>query len=171
MGKKKFDFGEYWGQQLFKVRSNGKDYLWALCRKKYGTNDIERKGVGINIGVEEENVFEMETDRNPESDTFGKRVPRKRIVVTASGEQREEPLPVEKRLKFIHEVNANNVRNYKKLIDYSSIFGNTQFYFVFRGHKYTVETAEEFWEKSIVSAKREYNKFPKETPKESTKFL
>ena len=169
MAKKKFDFDEWWGQQIFRARSDGKDYLWALIRRKYGTNDIERKGVGINIGVSEEEIFEMETDKDPDSETFGKRIPRKKIVYDTAGNQKEIPMPVETRFRPTHEINAVNISKYKKLIGYSSIFGNTKFYFVIKGKKYAIESEDEFWDLTIPEAAKKMT--PKKVTQTKTTFM
>jgi len=169
LAKKKFDFTEWWGQQLFRGRSNQKDYIWALIRRKYGENDIERKGGGMNIGVQEEEIFEMETDKDPESETFGKRIPRTKIVYDTAGNQKEIPMPIETRLRPIHEATAKNIADYKKLIGFSSIFGNTQFYFVIRGKKYTVDNEEDFWTTTIPEAKKKMT--PTKTTPPNPKFI
>ncbi len=154
MAKKKFNFNEYWGQQLFKVKQGNKDYIWALVRRKYGEDDIERKGMGKNIGVAEEEIYEMETDKDPDSETFGKRIPRKRIVYDTSGNSKEVPAPIERRFKFIHEANAKNIADYKKLVGYTTAFKGTQFYWVFQGRKVTCENPNDFWTLSVAEAKR-----------------
>jgi len=154
MAKKKFNFNDNWGQQLFKVRQGSKDYIWALVRRQYGPNDVERKGKGQYIGVSEEEIYELETDKDPESDTFGKRIPKKRIVYDTAGNSKEVDSPIERRFKFVHEANAKNIADYKKLVGYSTAFKGTQFYWVFQGRKVTCENPNDFWTISVADAKK-----------------
>lgn len=154
MAKKKFDFKEHWGQQLFRAKQGNKDYLWALVRRQYGPNDVERKGEGKYIGVTEEEIYELETDKDPESTTFGQRVPRKKIVYDTAGNPKDVPMPIEKRFKFIHEVNAKNIADYKKLVGFSTAFKHTQFYWVFQGRKVHCENPDDFWRLSVSEAKK-----------------
>ena len=123
----------------------------------------------MNIGVQEEEIFEMETDKDPESETFGKRIPRTKIVYDTTGNQKEIPMPIETRLRPIHEATAKNISDYKKLIGFSSVFGNTQFYFVIRGKKYTVDNEEDFWSMTIPEAKKKMT--PTKTTPPNPKFV
>ena len=74
MAKKELGPGDYWAQYIVRTRSAGVDYLYALVRRRYSEDDIERDGRGKYIGVEEEPRFPMTTDTDPESETFGKRI-------------------------------------------------------------------------------------------------
>ena len=74
MAKKELGPDAYWAQYIVRTHSAGKDYLYALVRRRYSEDDIERDGVGKYIGVIEEERFPMVTDTDPESDTFGKRI-------------------------------------------------------------------------------------------------
>ena len=152
--KKELSFNDYWGQQIFRLTKGNKDYLWALVRRKYGEDDIERKGIGTHVGVAEKQVYEMETDNDPESVTFGKRVPRRRIVYDTAGNPKEESLPIETRFAFIHEATPANILKYKKLVSNSSVFGFTQFYWVFNNRKVLCENENDFWNLKNSVAKK-----------------
>jgi hypothetical protein len=149
MGKtKKLDFNDYWAQTVYRTTTpNGDDCYFALCRKKYGDGfeDIERKGVGTYIGIEETPVYEMETDRDPESETFGKRIPRERVTYTQTGTEVREPILVETRAKFIHKANDKYTKEYQKLCGFSPVFGNTQYIWVIGHRKTTCNNPEQFW--------------------------
>lgn len=74
MAKKSLTSNDYWAQYIVRTFSDGKDYMYALVRRKYSEDDIESKGAGNYLGLLEEDRFEMITDNDPESDTFGKRI-------------------------------------------------------------------------------------------------
>jgi len=147
--KKPFSFDEHWGQQIFRTKKGPKEFLWALVRRKYDEDDIERKGIGIHIGVEEKPIFEMETDQDPESVTFGKRVPKRRIVYDTAGNPKEEDMPVETRFTYIHEVSPVNIKKYKKLEGHNTLYGYTQFYWVINDRKVKCDNPEDFWKYNI----------------------
>ena len=68
MAKKELGPESYWAQYIVRTHSAGKDYLYALVRRRYSEEDIERDGTGKYIGVIEEERFPMVTDTDPESD-------------------------------------------------------------------------------------------------------
>ena len=74
MAKKELGPDDYWAQYIVRTHSAGKDYLYALVRRRYSEDDVERDGRGKFIGVDEEPRYPMVTDTDPESDTFGKRI-------------------------------------------------------------------------------------------------
>lgn len=143
--KKVLDFKDYWGQQIFRQQDGQREKLWALARRKYAEDDIERKGIGIYLGIKEEYIYEMETDNDSESETFGQRVPKKRTVFTADGKPHEEPMPVETKFRLVDDVTPANIKKYQVLEGYNPIFGSTQLYWVINGRKMKCENPEEFW--------------------------
>ena len=76
MPKKELKPEDYWAQYIVRTKSDGKEYVYALVRRRYSDDDIESKGPGSYLGVSEDDRFEIITDTDPESDTFGKRVPK-----------------------------------------------------------------------------------------------
>ena len=41
MAKKKLTSNDYWAQYIVRTSSAGKDYMYALVRRKYSDDDIE----------------------------------------------------------------------------------------------------------------------------------
>jgi len=153
--KKALDFKDYWGQQIFRQQDGQKEKLWALARRKYAEDDIERKGLGIYLGIKEEYIYEMETDNDPESETYGQRVPKQRTVYDTAGKAHEEPMPVETKFKLVDDVTPVNLKKYQALEGYNPIFGSTQLYWVISGRKIKCENPEDFWSHTL----REVEKF------------
>ncbi len=152
--KKPFSFDNSWAQQIFRGHQNGKDFFWSLTRKRYAPDDIERKGRGTLIGVKEEIVYELETDNNPESTTFGDRVPKKKVVFDTAGNPHEEEVRIETRYKYTHEANPSNVAKFKKMCGYSTIFRtDTQLYWVFLGRVVRADDSEKFWKQTLKQVK------------------
>lgn len=152
--KKAFSFDNSWAQQIFRGHQDGKDYLWALTRRRYGPDDIERKGKGILIGVKEEIIYELETDKDPESTTFGERIPKKKIVFDTAGHPHEEEVRIETRYRYTHEANPINVAKFKKMCSYSTIFRtDSQLYWVFDGRVVRADIADKFWKQTLKQVK------------------
>ena len=74
MAKKKLSSDDYWAQQIIRAQQGGKDYIFALVRRKYDEDDIEPVGPGEYIGLDQKKNYPKVTDNDPESDTFGKRI-------------------------------------------------------------------------------------------------
>ena len=51
MVKKKLTQDDFWAQQVIRAQSGGKDYIFALVRRKYSDDDIEPIGHGEYIGL------------------------------------------------------------------------------------------------------------------------
>jgi len=103
MAKKELGPKDYWAQYIVRTHSAGKDYLYALVRRRYSEEDVEREGRGKYIGVEEEPRFPMVTDADPDSDTFGKRI--KQTDKESVGVQ----------LKYTMELNEKNIADFKTM--------------------------------------------------------
>jgi len=151
--KKQLNFSDYWGQQIFRQQDGAKEKLWALARRKYADDDVERKGVGTYLGIKEEYIYEMETDQDPESETFGQRVPKTRTVYDTSGKEHTEPMPVETKFRLTDDVTPANIKKYQGLEGYNPVFGSTQLYWVINGRKVRCENPDDFWNHTIKEVK------------------
>mgnify|MGYP003648408654 FL=1 len=134
MAKKKLQPTDYWAQYIVRTQSNGKDYIYALVRRKYSDDDIEPKGPGEYLGVGEEDRFEKITDSDPDSDTFGKRI------------SKPDSQPTGKKLKYTLAYNKQNIDDFKKMCGaVGTPFGETRFYYKFKERTITAESSDEFW--------------------------
>lgn len=134
MAKKKLLPTDYWAQYIVRAQSNGKDYIYALVRRRYSDDDIEPKGPGQYLGVSEEDRFEKITDDDPDSETFGKRIPKPNSEA------------IGKSLKYTLDFNKKNIDDFKKMCAaVGTPFGETRFYYKFKERTITAENTDEFW--------------------------
>ena len=134
MPKKQLKPEDYWAQYIVRTQSGGKEYVYALVRRRYSEEDIEPKGPGEYLGVAEDDRFEIITDTNPESETFGKRV------------SKPDSQPIGKKLKFTLPLNVKNIGDFKKMCAaVGTPFGETKFYWKFKERSITAEDEKEFW--------------------------
>jgi len=135
MAKKELGPESYWAQYIVRTHSAGKDYLYALVRRRYSEEDIERDGTGKYIGVIEEERFPMVTDTDPESDTFGKRI------------KQEDKESNGKKLKYTLEFNEKNIRDMKTMCGaIGDPFGETRFIWKFKERAISTDNVSNFWE-------------------------
>ena len=135
MAKKELGPESYWAQYIVRTHSAGKDYLYALVRRRYSEEDIERDGVGKYIGVTEEERFPMVTDTDPESDTFGKRI------------KQEDKESNGKKLKYTLEFNEKNIGDMKTMCGaIGDPFGETRFIWKFKERAISSDNVSNFWE-------------------------
>jgi len=135
MAKKELGPESYWAQYIVRTHSAGKDYLYALVRRRYSEEDIERDGTGKYIGVVEEERFPMVTDTDPESDTFGKRI------------KQEDKESNGKKLKYTLEFNEKNIRDMKTMCGaIGDPFGETRFIWKFKERAIATDNVSNFWE-------------------------
>ena len=134
MPKKQLKPEDYWAQYIVRTTSDNKEYLYALVRRRYSEDDIEAKGPGTYLGVSEQDRCEIVPDTDPESDTFGKRVPK------------PEATAIGKKLKFTLPFNQKNITDFKKMCAaVGTPFGETKFYYKFKERTITAEDVNEFW--------------------------
>ena len=135
MAKKELGPNDYWAQYIVRTHSAGKDYLYALVRRRYSEDDVERDGRGKYIGVEEEPRYPMVTDTDPESDTFGKRI------------QQEGKESNGKKLKYTLEFNEKNIGDFKTMCGaIGDPFGETRFIWKFKERAISSDNVSNFWE-------------------------
>ena len=134
MAKKELTSNDYWAQYIVRTTSEGKDYMYALVRRRYSEDDIEAKGSGKYLGLSEEDRFEMVTDNDADSDTFGKRI------------SKPNSEPIGKKLKYTIPFDTKNIGDFKKMCAaVGTPFGETKLYFKFKERTITSEDANEFW--------------------------
>ena len=134
MPKKQLKPEDHWAQYIVRTQSGGKEYVYALVRRRYSDDDIESKGSGEYLGVSEEDRFEIVTDTDPESDTFGKRVPK------------PDSQAIGRKLKYTLPLNTKNITDLKKMCAaVGTPFGETKFYWKFKERTITAEDENEFW--------------------------
>ena len=134
MVKKELTSNDYWAQYIVRTSSAGQGYMYALVRRKYSVDDIEAKGSGKYLGLSEEDRFEMITDSDPDSDTFGQRI------------SKTEAEPVGKKLKYTIPFDSKNIADFKKMCAaVGTPFGETKFYYKFKERTITSEDENEFW--------------------------
>ena len=145
MAKKELGPESYWAQYIVRTHSAGKDYLYALVRRRYSEEDIERDGTGKYIGVIEEERFPMVTDTDPESDTFGKRI------------KQEDKESNGKKLKYTLEFNEKNIRDMKTMCGaIGDPFGETRFIWKFKERAIATDNVSNFWELSWEEAHKRF---------------
>lgn len=133
MGKKKLTESDYWAQHIIRAQQDGKDYIFALVRRKYDEDDIESTGPGEYIGLSRENKYPKVTDKDPDSDTFGKRI------------DKPDADPIGVRLLYVDEFNSDNIKKYKSMSGITA-FGQTEFIWKFKQVNITADKVEEFWQ-------------------------
>jgi hypothetical protein len=143
MGKKKLTEKDWWAQQIVRIEQNDKEFLFALVRRRYSSDDIEPVGPGKYIGAKTVSKYAIITDKDPDSDTFGERI------------QKPDSEPTGTRIVFQDEVNEANIKKYKAMADVNS-FGQTRYEWKFKMQSTQANSAKQFWELTVDEA---YKKF------------
>jgi hypothetical protein len=172
MAKKELGPNDYWAQYIVRTHSADKDYLYALVRRRYSEDDVERDGRGKYIGVEEEPRYPMITDTDPESETFGKRI------------KQNDKDPVGVKLKYTLELNDKNIKDMKTMCGaIGDPFGETRFIWKFKERAVATDNVRNFWEltweeahkrfiersKQVIEIEQPEKSRPKEEPKKVIK--
>ena len=145
MAKKELGPNDYWAQYIVRTHSAGKDYLYALVRRRYSEEDVERNGPGKYIGVEEEPRFPMVTDTDPESETFGKRIK----------EKDKESVGI--KLKYTLELTDKNIADFKVMsAAIGDPFGETRFIWKFKERAIATDNVSNFWDLSWEEAHKRF---------------
>jgi len=132
VAKKKLKTEDYWAQHIIRAQQGGKDYIYALTRRKYSEDDIESTGAGEYVGLTREEKFPKITDNDPDSETFGKRV------------SKPNADPVGVKLVYLDEVNSTNIKKYKDMVGING-FGSTEFIWKFKQINISADKIDEFW--------------------------
>ncbi len=143
MGKKKLTEQDFWAQKIVKVEQNGKEYIFALVRRRYSKDDIEPVGPGEWKGAKTVERFAIITDQDPDSETFGQRI------------QKPNSEPVGTKIVFTDEVNEENIKKYKAMAD-ANAFGETKYEWKFPMQSTQANSAKQFWELSVDDAYRKF---------------
>ena len=145
MAKKELGPNDYWAQYIVRTHSAGKDYLYALVRRRYSEEDVERNGPGKYIGVEEESRFPMVTDTDPESETFGKRI------------KQTDKESVGIKLKYTLELTDKNIADFKVMsAAIGDPFGETRFIWKFKERAIASDNVKNFWDLSWEEAHKRF---------------
>jgi len=144
MAKKKLNDNDFWAQQIYRTQQNGKDFIYALVRRRYSVDDIETVGPGEYIGTERKEKFPIITDSDPESETFGERIPK------------PNALPVGTKLIFQDSWNEKNIKRYQSMAGITN-FGETQYIYSFKQTSIAANNIKEFWK--LPSLDDAYKKF------------
>jgi hypothetical protein len=125
------------------IEQGGEDYLFAYVRRKYGEDDIESEGKGTYIGAERVAKYRKITDKDPDSDTFGKRI--------------DEPgaEPIGTRVVFNKKATPENIKKFQEMCEINN-YGETKFYWKFRERTVPAFSKDEFWNTSIGDAHSKY---------------
>ena len=135
MAKKELGPEDWWAQYIVRTRSGGKDYLYALVRRRYSEDDIERDGRGKYIGVDEEPRYPMVTDTDPDSETFGKRI---------KADKKES---VGIKLKYTLEFTDKNIADMQTMSGaVGDPFGETRYIWKFKERAIASDNVKNFWE-------------------------
>jgi len=132
MAKKKLTEKNYWAQNITRVQQDGKDYIFALVRRKYSDDDVETVGPGEYFGLNREEKYAKVTDQDPDSETFGQRIDK----------PNSEPIGV--RLTFKDEFTPENIKKYQSMAGITS-FGETSYIYKFKQIAISVDSVNEFW--------------------------
>lgn len=143
MAKKKLSQDDYWAQQIIRAQSGGKDYIFALVRRKYSEDDIEPTGPGEYIGMKEKRSYPKITDNDPDSDTFGKRI------------DKPNAEPTGLKMEYEDEFTPTNVKKYQSMVGIND-FGETIFIYKFKQINVRADKVDEFWK---ISQDDAYNKY------------
>lgn len=143
MGKKKLTDKDFWAQHIIRAKQDGKEYIYALVRRKYADDDIESTGPGEYLGLDKKPSYQKITDNDPDSDTFGQRIDK----------PNSEPTGV--RMIFTDEFNAKNIAKYKSMCGING-FGQTEFIWKFKQINLSADQVDEFWS---LEQDKAYNKY------------
>lgn len=143
MVKKELTEKDFWAQYVCRISQGGEDYLFAYCRRKYGDDDIEMEGKGTYMGAERVNKYKKITDKDPDSDTFGKRID------DPKGE------PIGTRISFNRKFTPENIKKFQQMCEVNN-FGETKLYWKFQERVIISPNKEEFWSISMEDAHKKY---------------
>ena len=143
MVKKKLTQDDFWAQQVIRAQSGGKDYIFALVRRKYSDEDIEPIGPGEYIGLKETKSYPKMTDNDPDSETFGKRIDKPNAEATGL------------KMKYEDEFTPENIKKYQSMFGIND-FGETLFIYKFKQISIRADKVNEFW---TISQDDAYNKY------------
>ena len=143
MVKKKLTEDNFWAQHVIRAQQDGKDYIFALVRRKYSETDIETTGPGEYLGLDRKSSYPKITDNDPDSETFGKRIDKPNA----------EPIGI--RMIFKDEFNTKNIAKYKSMCGVTS-FGQTEYIYKFRQINLSADKIDEFWE---IKQDKAYDKY------------
>lgn len=132
MGKKKLTEENFWAQHIIRAQQDGKDYLFALVRRKYADDDIETTGPGEYFGLDRSESYAKVTDQDPDSDTFGQRIDK----------PNSEPIGV--KMVFKDTFTPANIKKYQKMCGVTS-FGQTEYIYKFKQVNIAADKVDEFW--------------------------
>ena len=143
MAKKKLTEDNYWAQHIIRAQQDGKDYIFALVRRKYADNDIETVGHGEYLGLSKKDSFARITDPDPDSDTFGQRI------------DKPNSEPIGTRMIYKDLFNEKNIKKYKSMCGINP-FGQTEYIFKFKQINVSADLIDEFW---TIPQNKAYNKY------------
>ena len=143
MAKKKLSSDDYWAQQIIRAQQGGKDYIYALVRRRYSEDDIEPIGPGEYIGLDQQKNYPKVTDNDPDSDTFGKRIDK----------PNSEPSGVKVLYKDLFT--PANIKKYQGMCG-NNAWGETSYIYKFKQIAITADKVDEFWKNTQDEI---YNKY------------
>ena len=141
MAKKKLGPNDFWASKVYRTKSNGKEYLFARVRRRYSESDVETKGPGQWEGMIREERYDLITDTDIDSETFGQRI--RKPNAQAVGTQ----------LRFTKELNDKNVKDFQKMCaNMGAPFGQTVFIFKFKNINIETDSEDDFWNMDFEEA-------------------
>ena len=143
MAKKKLASSDYWAQHIIRAQQGGKDYIFALVRRRYSDDDVEPIGPGEYLGLSEKKSYPKMTDGDPDSETFGKRIDNPNASATG--------------IKIIYTdlFTPENVKKYQSMVGINS-YGETAYLYKFKQMTIQGDMVYEFWTTTQDAA---YNKY------------
>ena len=135
MAKKTLTQNDYWAQHIIRAQQDGKDYIFALVRRKYSEDDVEQTGPGEYFGIEHKSSYAKVTDNDPDSDTFGKRI------------DKPNADPTGVRLVYLDKFTPENIKKYQSMSGVTT-YGQTQHILKFKQMSITMDKIPEFWAKT-----------------------
>lgn len=144
MAKKELKPEELWAAFIMRVKTSSGEKISAYVRRKFSDDDVDDADPGHYIGTTAVSDVPMIFDKDPESETFGDRIP----------DPDGEPQGLGK-IKFTDLFNKENIAKYKKLVG-NTVAGNTQLIYKFRDRSYSTDDEEEFWKTPIDEIKKIY---------------
>lgn len=143
MGKKALDFSSLWAQQIYRYQDpKGDEFIAALVFKKFSESDVEMKHPEY-VGITKQEVRDMITDNDPDSETFTKRIPDQRGEVVRTV------------WKFTDKATPEMLEKYKKLAG-STNAGITSLIWKFREGAHTCREADVFWATPMKEVYQQY---------------
>ncbi len=132
MAKKVLDESNFWAQHIIRAQQDGKDCIFALVRRKYSEDDIEQTGPGEYRGLSKEPSYLKITDPDPDSDTFGQRIPKPNSEATGM------------KMIYLDKFTPENIKRYKSMCGINH-FGQTEYIYKFKQVNITADKIDEFW--------------------------